>query len=95
MAFSKTCVKRPVKKRPKLGFQDKLSLNAGQKYCRMLQGEHSAILLTYIKQPSIIKIFVLFIFEWPFNTGFKRTDVSSEARALHFCAFIFIHTLCM
>ena len=28
----------------------KLSLyNAGQKYCRMLQGEHSAILLTIIK----------------------------------------------
>ena len=24
-------------------------LNAGQKYCRMLQGEHSALLLTYIK----------------------------------------------
>ena len=25
------------KKRPKIGFQDRLSLNAGQKYCRMLQ----------------------------------------------------------
>ena len=24
--------------------KDQLSLNAGQKYCRMLQGEHSAIL---------------------------------------------------
>ena len=31
------------------GFQDQLSLNAGHKYCRMLQWEHSAILLTYIK----------------------------------------------
>ena len=28
--------------------EDQLSLNAGQKYCRMLQGEHSAILLTFI-----------------------------------------------
>ena len=36
----------------------------------MLQGEHSAILLTFIKLPLIIKIFVLSIFEWPFYTGF-------------------------
>ena len=31
-----------------LDFQDQLSLNADQKYCRMLQGEHSAILSTFI-----------------------------------------------
>ena len=31
------------KGRPKIGLQDQLSFNAGQKYCRMLQGEHSAI----------------------------------------------------
>ena len=31
------CLKRPLKKRQKNGFQDRLSLNAGQKYCRMLQ----------------------------------------------------------
>ena len=36
----------------------------------MLQGEHSAILSTYIKLPFVIKIFVLSIFEWPFYTGF-------------------------
>ena len=51
-------------------FQDKLSLNAGQKYCKMLQGEHSAILSTFIKLPFVIKIFVLSIFEWPFYIGF-------------------------
>ena len=67
---SKTCVKRPLSKRPKIGFQDQLSLNAGQKYCRMLQGEHSAILLTFTKQPFVITIFVLPIFEWPFDTRF-------------------------
>ena len=44
--------------------------NAGQEYCRMIQGEHSAILLTFIKLPFVIKIFVLSIFEWPLNTGF-------------------------
>ena len=55
--YSKTCVKQPRS-------------NAGQKYCRMLQGEHSAILLTFIKLPFVIKIFVLSIFEWQFYTGF-------------------------
>ena len=67
--YSKTCVKQPLSKRPKIGFQDQLSLNAGQKCCRMLQGEHSAILLAFIKLPFVIKIFVLSNFEWPFNTG--------------------------
>ena len=32
----------------------------------MLQGEHSAILSTFIKLPFVIKIFVLSIFEWLF-----------------------------
>ena len=32
----------------------------------MLQGEHSAILSTYIKQSFDIKIFVLSIFKWLF-----------------------------
>ena len=37
----------------------------------MLQGEHSAILSTFVKLPFvIIKIFVLAIFESPFDTGF-------------------------
>ena len=62
MSYSKTCVKRPLPKRPKIGFQDQLSLNAGLKYCRMLQVEHSTILLTYIKLPFVIKIFVLSYF---------------------------------
>ena len=36
----------------------------------MLQGEHSAILSTFIKLPFSIKIFVLSIFEWPLKTRF-------------------------
>ena len=51
--YSKTCVKRPLTKRTKIGFQDQLLLNAGQKYCRMLQGKHSTILLTFIKLPFV------------------------------------------
>ena len=58
------------KRRPKIGFQDRLSLNAGQKHCRMLQWEHSAILSTFIKLPFVIKTFVLTILEWPLKTGF-------------------------
>ena len=68
--YSKTCVKRPLSKRLKNGFQDQLSLNAGQKYCRMLQREHLQYFLTFIKLPAVIKIFVLSIFELSFYTGF-------------------------
>ena len=41
---------------PKIGFQDQLSLNAGQKY----------ILSTIIKLSFFIKIFICSIFEWLF-----------------------------
>ena len=74
--YSKTCVKQPLSKRQKIGFQDQLLLNAGQKYCRILPLEHFAKLLTFIKLPFVIKIFVLSIFEWPFYTDFT---VSSNA----------------
>ena len=76
--FSKTCVKWPLSKRPKIGFQDQLSLNAGQKYCRMLQGEHSAMLLTFIKLQFVFKIFIFSIFEWPFYTGFTVYGIGSS-----------------
>ena len=59
-----------LSKRTKIGFKDRLSLNAGQKFCRMLQREHSAILSSFIKLPFVIKIFILSIFEWPLKTGF-------------------------
>ena len=68
--YSKTCLKQPLSKRSKIGFQDPLSLNAGQKYCRMHPLEHSAILSTFIKLSFVIKIIVLSIFEWPFYTGY-------------------------
>ena len=65
--YSKTCLKRTLK-RSKIGFQDRLSFNVGQKYCRMLQGKHSAILSTFINLPSVINIFVLSILEWLLKT---------------------------
>ena len=50
--------------------ENQISLNAGQKYCRMLQGEHSAILSTFIKLLFDIKIFDLSFFEWLLKTCF-------------------------
>ena len=54
----------------------------------MLQREHSAILLTFIKLPFVIKIFVLSIFEWPFYTGFtvpeKRSNICFVEKKKHF-----------
>ena len=35
--YSKTCLKPSLKKKTKMGFQDWLSLNEGQKYSRMLK----------------------------------------------------------
>ena len=58
------------KRRQKIGFKDQLSLNTNQMYCRMLQWEHSAILLTFIKLAFAIKIFVLSMFKWPLKRGF-------------------------
>ena len=62
MVYSKPFVKRPLSKRPNICFQDQVSLNAGQKYCRMLPLEHSAIILTFIKLPNVNKIFVLSLY---------------------------------
>ena len=72
--YSKICLEQPLSNRPKIGLQDQVSLNAGQKYCRMLQGEHSALLSTFIKLPFVIKIIVLSIFEWLLYTEFTVCD---------------------
>ena len=58
--YSKIPVIRPLSKIPNIGFQDQLSLNVCQKYGRMLQAEHSAILSTFIKLPFVIKIFFVY-----------------------------------
>ena len=34
--YNKTCRKQSLKNQTKIGFQDQLLLNTGQKYCRML-----------------------------------------------------------
>ena len=49
----------------------------------MLQGEHSEIILAFIKLPFVIKIFVLSIFERPFNTGFTLNPLNSDGFSIH------------
>ena len=59
---------------PKTVFQDQLLLNAGQKYCRMLQEsilQYFQPSVSYV--PFIFKTFVLSILEWMLNTGFTVT----------------------
>ena len=55
----------------------------------MLQGEHSAILLTFIKQPFVIKTIFLSIFEWAYKTGFAVTEnpilAESSCTHMHIC----------
>ena len=59
--YNKTCLKRPLKKNTQNWFSSPIiAVNAGQKYCRILQW-HSAILPTFIKLTFVIKIFVLSI----------------------------------
>ena len=51
----------------------------------MLQGEHSAILLTCIKLSFVImiKIFVLSNFEWPFYTGLNVLLIYPQEKPAH------------
>ena len=42
--------------------------------------DRSGIILTSIKLPFVIKIFVLSIVEWPFNTGFTVCCFISDSR---------------
>ena len=66
----KTCLKQTLKKRTKNWFQDCLSLNVDQKYCRMLQES----ILQYFRPAFsyvsfVFKTFVLSIFEWPLEAA--------------------------
>ena len=57
----------------------------------MLQGEHSAILSTFIKELFVIKIFVLSIFEWPFYTGFSVVQNLAKKKLLYNALIISSH----
>ena len=65
--YSKTFLKRPLSKRPKLVFKTNYHL---MHVIIFAECSPSAILSTFIKLPFVIKIFLLSIFEWPLQTGF-------------------------
>ena len=77
-------------KRPKIGFQDHLSLNAGQKYCRMLQKS----ILQYFRPSlsyhvSLRSLFCLFL-----RGGLRQvllytvgTLMKAQAKSLHRCLY--------
>ena len=90
---SKTCLKQPLKRRPKIGFQDRLSLNAGQKYCRMLQKS----ILKYFRPSlsyhlSFRLLFCLYLSgslrQWPLKTGFTALIIQSKTTSPEVFKFI-------
>ena len=80
--YSKTCLKLPLIE-TKISFQDQLLLDVGQKYCKILQEEYSALLLTFIMLPFAIKTFVLSIFEGPLKTDFSVDKNLHHSRKFH------------
>ena len=89
LKYSKSCLKQPLSKRPKIGFQDQLSLNAGQKYCRMLPLDHSSVPLTTMKIQFVIQI-VLSIFQWPLYIGLTIWDILFPINELKYLPLYFI-----
>ena len=63
-----------------LVFKTDYHLNAGQKYYRKLQGEHSAILSSFIKLPFVIKIGFLSILDWPIFAASSYTHMRIRIR---------------
>ena len=69
------CTVKPVlsghsKRTKQMFFNTDYCLMQVKRYCKMLQGEHSAILLTSIKLLFSIKTSVLSIIKLPLKTGF-------------------------
>ena len=88
MIYGKTCLRQPLKKNTKIAFQDQFSLNASQTYCRMLQGELSVTLLTFIKLPLSIKTMFCLFLSGPLKTGYtvRDRDISWSHLLIHFAS---------
>ena len=82
------------KRRPNIGFQDQLSLNAGQKYCRILQGEHSpwSILQYFLPRPALsyhLLLEPLFCLFW--SDRFRQVYCYHLSLRSLFCLFLSGH----
>ena len=83
MAYSKTCLKRPLKTKTKNCFF-KIDYRLMQVKSIAECSKHSAILSTFIKPPFVFKTIVLSIFDWPLKTGFTviiwlRCEVNGQS----------------
>ena len=87
--YSKTRLKRLLKNRQNRGANDKWYLNEGQKYCRMLPLEHSAIFLTCIKRKLVLKTkFLVFFLSGRFRQVLLYLGVSSWNICFTFCDLV-------
>ena len=80
LQYRKICVKQPLSKKKKWVFKADYCLMQVKSIAECSKMEHSSILLTFIKLPFVIKIFVLSIFEWLLKTGFT---VPPKCRTIH------------
>ena len=76
---SKTCVKWPLSKRPKIIFKINYRLMQIKSIAECSKGAFCNT-FNFIKLPFVIKIFVMSIFEWSFYTrftvnGYKRNSI--------------------
>ena len=73
LAHSKTCVKRPLSKRKKIGFKTNYHLMQVKSIT-----ECSAMLLNYIKLPFVIKTLCFVYFELPFLHRFYCIRIPAD-----------------
>ena len=83
--FKRTDTVKPVlsghpKKDQKLVFKTDYRLMQVKSIAECSKREHSAILSTCIKLPSVFKTFVLSILEWPLKTGLTVTILQTPDR---------------
>ena len=91
--YSKTCVKRPLLKIQKIGFQDQLMLVKSIAKCS------KGGILQYFRPSLVIEIFVLSIFDWPFYTGFLICIAHPPVKVVRWtnvlCTWLHIFTVVM
>ena len=90
--YSKTCVKWPLSKRPKIGFQDQLSLNAGRKYFRMFILQYFRPSLSY--HWSLRSLFCLFLSGCFTQVLLYRITATYLNKNLQNSKAVLLHPLC-
>ena len=98
LKYSKTCLKRPLKKEDQNWFSRPIIAYCRSKVLQNAPREHSTILWTCIKLPSVFETFVLSVFEWPLKAGFtvdRKTRVYCTMNLTWLSTGIVIFTGCL